>query len=438
MRRLLNGGYNNEDYLKLEELFHEFNHCVSDTTGLLKQIRGGTITGYDSSSMSMEVMNEIRSRQRLPEFCRILGIKEPELLDYEVRGLRAGYNGKIRTLKRIINELNADEQAIFKSIADATEHSDTSLANILSSHSKLPLKQAEHVVRNMFGYRQEWLDDALLAAGKFTGKLSVAERIEAFKRKYGADFPNLRQPYDVDIALRIAKKYKNEAPRHLGVQGHQAHKPTKARELLNDVPTPKIKREKEVIDYTRQQAERIGAKMTEPMRIEKAIEKANETNDKLNCQSSVVAFFARTLGMDVTAVEYQYGGDFVKLLENDQTLAYYVSPTNKIHPARPRKLMSVDEVMDFIENETAKEGIYNIAIDKWVDDAEGHIMCLIKHKGEAFVVDVQKGIRKDLTEELKRAEFKEVSDGKKLGVELLRIDKLVLSDDALLVLLPIN
>ena len=440
VRRLLNGGTSHDDYLKLEELFHELNHSIADTTNLLKQIRGGAFNGYDSATISMEVMNEIRSRQRLPEFCRALGIKEPELLDYEARGLRAGYNGKIRTLKRVIEELNVDEQAILRAIGDATEHSDTSLANILAQCSQLPIKQAEHVVRNMYGYYQEWLDDALIAAGRYSGKLSAAERVEAFKRKFGADFPNLRKPYDADIAVKIAKKYKYETatPRHLGAQGNKAHKPTKARELLNEVPTPKIKFSAETLEYTKQQAQKIGAKMTEPKSMNNAIAHANTSGDSDNCQSSVVAFFARLLGMDVTAVEYKYGGEFVKLLENDQTLAYFTSAKNKIHPVRPRKLMSADEVMNFIDKETAKEGIYNIAINRWENKSYGHIMCLIKHKGKPYVVDIQGGLRVDLEQELKRASFETLSNGEIRGVEILRIDKLVLSDDAMKVLLPIN
>lgn len=64
--------------------------------------------------------------------------------------------------------------------------------------------------------------------------------------------------------------------------------------------------------------------MQAPMTFEQADKnKANMTKDDENCQSAVVAFYARLLGMDVTAKPYLDGGAFVKLLEDDQTLAYY-------------------------------------------------------------------------------------------------------------------
>ena len=226
--------------------------------------------------------------------------------------------------------------------------------------------------------------------------------------------------------------------RHLGTQGNLAHKETKASELRNDVPMKPLKPEQEVLEYTRQQAEKIGAKMTEPMPYDKADKGyANTSGDDVNCQSTVVAFFARLLGMDVTAAEYKYGGEFVKMLENDQTLAYYVSPNKKVHPTPSRTLMSVSEVMDYIDKETAKNGIYNIAFNKWKGVPDGHIMCLIKNKGKTYLVDIQNGKRVDLSEKLSFTDFVVLPDGTKKGVELLRIDKLVLSDDALKILQPI-
>ena len=57
----------------------------------------------------------------------------------------------------------------------------------------------------------------------------------------------------------------SEQIRHLGVQGNLAHKETKASEMRNDVPLKPLKPEPGVLEYTRKQAEQIGAKMTEPM-----------------------------------------------------------------------------------------------------------------------------------------------------------------------------
>lgn len=227
--------------------------------------------------------------------------------------------------------------------------------------------------------------------------------------------------------------------RHLGVHGNLKHKETKQRELLNDIPMRQLDPSPQTREYTHNQAKRIGAKMVDPMNYNDADRKnANISGDKENCQSAVVAFFARLLGMNVTSVRYDSGIDFIKKLENNQCLAYYMSPTNKVNPPQPRKLMSADEVMNFIEKETAKEGIYNIAINKWENKSYGHIMCLIKHKDKSYVVDIQDGSRADLEQELKRVSFETLSNDEIHGVEILRIDKLVLSDDAMKVLLPIN
>ena len=229
----------------------------------------------------------------------------------------------------------------------------------------------------------------------------------------------------------------NGKSRHLGSQGNLAHKETKASELRNDVPMKPLKPDSDVLEYTKKQAEQIGAKMINPMPYEKADKGyANTSGDDVNCQSTVVAFFARLLGMDVTAKKYKYGGEFVKLLEEDQTLAYYISPTKKVHPTPSRKLMSVGEVMDYIDKETAKNGIYNIAFNKWKGREDGHIMCLIKSEGKVYLVDIQEGKRSDLLEQLSLTDFVTLKDGTKKGVELLRVDKFVLSDEALQVLSP--
>lgn len=144
----------------------------------------------------------------------------------------------------------------------------------------------------------------------------------------------------------------------------------------------------------------------------------------------------RLLGMEVTAKTYKDGGAFVKLLEEDQTLAYYTDTVKKIHPTPSRKLMSADEVTEYIEKETAKNGVYNFAINKYKGRDDGHIMCLIKAKGKAYIVDIQSGKRVDLLEELSLADFTTI-EGVVKGVELLRVDKLVLSDDALKILRPL-
>jgi len=225
---------------------------------------------------------------------------------------------------------------------------------------------------------------------------------------------------------------------HHGSMGHQSHKETKARELLNDIPMAPLNPSQEVRQYTAGQAKSIGARCTEPMGYSKADKQnANIADDDNNCQSSVVAFYARLLGMDVTAIEYKTGAEFIEQLSKDQTLAYYLSPTNRIHPPAPRKLMSIHDVLDFIDNETAKNGVYNIAINKWKDNLDGHIMCLIKYKGKAYYADIQKGVRVDILEKLSRADFTILPDGEIKGVEIMRVDKLVLSDEALKVLKPI-
>lgn len=226
--------------------------------------------------------------------------------------------------------------------------------------------------------------------------------------------------------------------RHLGMQGNLAHKETKAGEMRNDIPMKPLKPGAEVLEYTKKQAEQIGARMTGPMPYDKADKGfANLSGDDENCQSTVVAFFARLLGMDVTAKEYSFGGEFVKRLENDQTLAYYVSPTKKVHPTPSRKLMSAEEVMDYIDNETAKNGIYNIAFNKWKGREEGHIMCLIKNNGKAYFVDIQDGKRIGIADKLSHVDFVYENGLPQKGVELMRVDKCVLSDEALQVLAPL-
>ena len=65
-------------------------------------------------------------------------------------------------------------------------------------------------------------------------------------------------------------------------------------------------------------------------------------------------------------------------------------------------------------------------------------MCLIKNDGKAYITDIQSGERKDLESELNRAQFGISPKGKEWGVEIMRVDKLVLSDDALQVLTPVK
>ena len=237
-------------------------------------------------------------------------------------------------------------------------------------------------------------------------------------------------------------KYTNEVSyfasnRHLGEGGHHEHKPTKHGEQFESIPLKPLSPSAEVLAYTENQAKGIGAKMQAPMTFEEADRnKANMTKDDENCQSAVVAFYARLLGMDVTAKPYIDGGEFVKLLANDQTLAYYTNTKDKIHPAKPKKLMSIADVNDFIENQTAKNGVYNFAVNKYIDDIDGHIMCLIKNEGKPYLCNIQTGKMSKIEDILSLAEFK-IVDNKKIGVEILRVDKLVLSEDALNILSPL-
>ena len=219
-------------------------------------------------------------------------------------------------------------------------------------------------------------------------------------------------------------------------KGQYGHKPTKHGEQFLSVPMKRLKPDKEVVEHTTKQAQEIQAKMGKPMGYEDADQgNPNMYGDNDNCQSSAVAFYARLLGMDVTAKKYKDGGDFVKELENDQTLAYWKSSKEKVHPKSSRKLMNVQEVLDYVEKETAKNGIYNISLNKFKNKKDGHVICLIKVNGEAYFVDVQKGINVDLSEQLSHVDFVvDEDEKKKKGVEFLRVDKCVLSDDALNVL----
>ena len=61
-------------------------------------------------------------------------------------------------------------------------------------------------------------------------------------------------------------------------------------------------------------------------------------------------------------------------------------------------------------------------------------MCLIKNNGKAYLVDIQDGKRVDLNDKLSLVDFVTLPNGVKKGVEILRVDKLVLSDEALQVL----
>lgn len=95
--------------------------------------------------------------------------------------------------------------------------------------------------------------------------------------------------------------------------------------------------------------------------------------------------------------------------------------------------MSASEVMEYIDKETAKNGIYNFAVNKYIDRKDGHIMCLIKNEGKPYLFDVQAGKKVTIEDILSLTKF-EITEKKQIGVELLRIDKLVLSDDAIKVL----
>ena len=197
IKRLLNGTGNEDDMLKLEELLHEIGHAQAHE-GKLKQISSPDPRGQDSVQYAMEVMNEIRAREMLADFARKNGI-EPLSVDYSKRGARGGYNNKIAILNKVIDALGADKVAVYRDIAQSKEHSVNSLAGILSKHSKLNTQDAQRVVKNIYGNWVEWDDERR----GFDGKIKSREGLE---KVFGVGSPNIKKPYDYDIAFRIIKQ----------------------------------------------------------------------------------------------------------------------------------------------------------------------------------------------------------------------------------------
>jgi len=343
-----------------------------------------------------------------------------------------GRDGKPHPFTDICNELEGKYPKDFK-FTGWHPHCRCYVTSILKSDKEIA-EDTKKILRGeeVTGESKNMVEDVPEGYKKWVEKNE--ERIKEAKKKGTL-------PYFVRDNERLteANNAGNDENRsHNSHRGQLGHKPTKHGERYISVPMKPLDPDAEAIKHTTKQANTIHAKMVKPMSYDKADQgHPNSEGDIDNCQSAAVAFYARLLGMKATAKKYADGGDFVKRLENDQALAYWKSPRKKEHPESSRKLMSIKEATDYLEKETAKNGIYNISLNKYKDSDFGHVICLIKVDGKAYFVDVQKGIKTDFLEQLSHVDF--VPNEKKerqKGVEFLRIDKCVLSDDALKVLNP--
>jgi len=92
------------------------------------------------------------------------------------------------------------------------------------------------------------------------------------------------------------------------------------------------------------------------------------------------------------------------------------------HPKITKEFKSIEESRNFLfGSEMAKNGRYQLGINKWLDNADGHIFNIITNNGKMYVYDAQSNLRFDLMERLRFADFS-------AGVELLRVDKLLFDD----------
>lgn len=231
------------------------------------------------------------------------------------------------------------------------------------------------------------------------------------------------------------KKYLSgkENPKHRGQSSLFAHKPTKHGQMFEPIPMKKAKLNEEQIKNRSQIAEALGlnkeqiAKLRPMSFVDADSKHVNSLTDKdidilQNCQNCVLVFEARCRGLNVTAAGYKEGG-FIERLSYHQELGY-LNADGSILKDVPL-IKNKNELISFIEsNQLAKNGRYEIGINKWIDGTDGHIFNLIRVDGKSYYYDGQKGIRYDIQDRLDLIDFKE-------GVKIMRVDKLLINPEAI-------
>ena len=214
---------------------------------------------------------------------------------------------------------------------------------------------------------------------------------------------------------------------HKGHSSHLDHKPTKHGEQFLPVPMKPAKLDDEKLVENRNQLARLTnfseeeiAKMR-PMNYEEAdsgnvnAQVGKKVDNRNNCQGCVIAFEARCRGIDVTATGYD-DDEFRLLLEKNQTLAWRNAKGE--HPNLTAEFSNEAEAIEFLNgSEMAKNGRYQLAVNKWLDDKDGHILNLIRVNNVNYIYDGQLKYRCELNDILEGADWNE-------KVELLRVDKL--------------
>lgn len=213
-------------------------------------------------------------------------------------------------------------------------------------------------------------------------------------------------------------------------KGHNAqldHKPTKHGEQFLPIPMKPAKLDENQILNRNQTARLCGFSEDEitkmrPMNYDDAdsgnvnAQVGKNVDTRNNCQGCVVTFEARCRGIDVTAAGYD-NEEFRLLLEKDQTLAWRNSKGE--HPRLTAVFDSEDSAMTFLTgSEMAKNGRYQLGVNKWNGEKDGHILNLIRVDGVSYIYDGQLKYRCELSDILSDADWSS-------GVELLRVDKLM-------------
>lgn len=213
-----------------------------------------------------------------------------------------------------------------------------------------------------------------------------------------------------------------------GHKGFGTHKPTKHGEQFEPIPMKPVVLDKDQINnrdeiarlagFTEKEIERM-----KPMNFDEADSgfvnslTGKNINTAENCQLCVLVFELRCRGLNVTAKGYETGG-FIEELSNNQALAYLKK--NKELP-QITKYNSKEEVLGFLNgSEIAKNGRYQIGINKWINKKDGHILNLITVKGKVYLYDGQENIRLNIQDIIDSIDFSK-------GVEFLRTDNLLLN-----------
>ena len=224
---------------------------------------------------------------------------------------------------------------------------------------------------------------------------------------------------------------KSETYSYKGHDSQLGHKPTKHGEQFLPIPMkPANLEEIQIINNRNRIAKLSGFTDDEiskmhPMVFDDAnsgnvnAQIARNVDTRTNCQGCVVTFEARFLGIDVTATGYD-NEEFRLLLEKDQTLTWRNKKGE--HPKLTAEFTNEEVALAFLNgSEMARNGRYQLGINKWKYDEDGHILNLIRADGVTYIYDGQLKYRCELSDIFAGVDW----SGK---VELLRVDKLLLDE----------